>query len=269
VALSKIKAWSVSAYHTYVQCPAKLKYQKIDKLPEPAAEPMSRGSIIHKQAENFIKGLPTPKLDKMLPILMAHKGYPDDSLYNGLPKSSMYRAGVMPPELLKFAKDLKALRDRFKKKSLLTLVEDEWAFAVNWVRSEWFGRDTWVRLKLDLAFEEKDGVLYIDDWKTGKYRDDQNIAYVEQLELYALGGFLVYEHVQEIRPRLRYIDLGFTYPDDAGHTLVYKRADVPKLKKAWEKRVKPMMADTVFAPKPNRFCGYCHFRKSNGGPCAY
>ena len=53
----------------------------------------------------------------------------------------------------------------------------------------------------------------------------------------------------------------------------YKLADMPKLKLEWNKRVKPMMLDKKFAPKPNQFCYSCHFRASNkdngGGQCKF
>jgi len=53
-------------------------------------------------------------------------------------------------------------------------------------------------------------------------------------------------------------------------------ADLPRLKKEWVARTKAMLNDKKFAPKPNRFCGFCHFRKDNvaqaitgGGRCQY
>lgn len=77
-----------------------------------------------------------------------------------------------------------------------------------------------------------------------------------------------YPHVDEVRPRLVYVDEGVVYPDPR-KPIVYTQADVPRLKELWAKRTKAMLSDTKFAPRPGAYCKYCHFRKSNGGPCRY
>ena len=74
--------------------------------------------------------------------------------------------------------------------------------------------------------------------------------------------------IKEVRPRLAYLDTGDVYPP-AGQELVFIQADVKRLKALWAKRTKEMLSDTTFAPKPNRFCGSCHYRASNGGPCSF
>ena len=48
-----VKSWSYSAYALYDQCPAKYRYAKIDKLPEPRSEALERGDRIHKEVEAY------------------------------------------------------------------------------------------------------------------------------------------------------------------------------------------------------------------------
>jgi CRISPR/Cas system-associated exonuclease Cas4 (RecB family) len=242
IPIKPITAWSFSRYSTYKQCPLKLKLSAIDKINEPPNEPMARGARIHNLAEDFIKGK-VPKL---------------------------------APELKLFDKEFKRLRTMFKKISQSMVVEDNWAFTKDWDETSWDNWTAcWVRIKLDCAHHESYTTLVVTDWKTGKFRAEMNEEYVEQLELYALSALLLHEHVEEVRPRLAYTDLGKIYPNGTDEPeLVYTRADIPRLKKLWEKRVKPMMNDTIFAPRPNSKCKWCFYGqagKVKGGPgiCKY
>ena len=95
--------------------------------------------------------------------------------------------------------------------------------------------------------------------------------YLEQLELYALAALVLHPHIKEAKPRLVYTDLGIVEPKEP---LVYTQADVPRLKKLWAQRTKPMMTDKKFAPRPNDKCRWCYFGqsgKAKGGPglCKY
>ena len=168
----------------------------------------------------------------------------------------------------------KRLRVKFKKTPELMTVEDTWAFRSDWtetVWNDWAG--CWLRIKVDCS--EQDGnVVVINDFKTGKFRQDNKNDYLIQLELYALGALVLYgQNIPDVivKPRLVYTDTAVIYPPEG--ELQYTMADLPKLKKTWEKRVRPMMNDKTFAPKPNQYCYSCHFRKSNkdagGGQCQY
>lgn len=239
IPIKQITSWSFSRYSTYKQCPLKLKLSAIDRIREPGNEAMQRGDAIHKLVEKYIKG-----------------------------------AGrTMPPELKLFADEMKKLRIQYRKKINGMVVEDNWAFTKDWDETQyddWI--HCWLRIKLDCAHHEDDETLIVTDWKTGKFRIEMNEEYVEQLELYALAALLLHEHIQQVKPRLAYLDLGITYPE-AGKELVFTRADIPRLKKLWEKRAKPMLNDKTFAPRPNDKCRWCFYRASNkaagGGQCKY
>ncbi len=68
--------------------------------------------------------------------------------------------------------------------------------------------------------------------------------------------------------RLLYVDQGFQHPAPVD-VPVYEAKDLKPLQKAWEKRVKPMLNDKTFAPRANRWCFSCTFRKDAGGPCKF
>lgn len=237
---NQITSWSFSRYSTYKTCPLKLKLSAIDKISEPTNDAMKRGAAIHKLAEDYITG-------------------------------SITR---MPPELKLFADEFKTLRKKYKRGVLTDImVEDSWSFTNTWTQTVWNDWvNCWVRIKLDLAHIIEPGVLEIIDWKSGKFKQENNEDYLEQLELYALAAFLMLPGINIVKPKLKYLDHGITYPE-IGNPLIYERRDLPKLKKTWEKRVKAMMNDKIFAPKPNNLCRWCFYRKSNkeagGGQCKF
>jgi hypothetical protein len=101
--------------------------------------------------------------------------------------------------------------------------------------------------------------LYVIDHKTGKFRG----GYDEQLSLYAGTGMLKYPHIKEVNTQMWFLDSG----DVVEKT--YKVTEGKSILAGWEKKVKPMLNDTTFPPRPGNACRYCHFKKSNGGPCKY
>lgn len=235
----KIKSWSFSRYNTYRQCPLKLKFNAIDRIREPSNAAMERGIEIHKKAEDYIKG----------------------------------NINRIPVELKQFTDEFKKLRAQHKKKISGMVVEDTWAFTKSWDETQW---DDWVhcwlRVKLDCAHHEDDETLVVTDWKTGKFRQQKVDEYIEQLELYALAALLLHDHIQYVKPRLVFLDLGIVHPDEKV-PIIFSRKDLKKLQKSWEKRVRPMMNDTRFAPRPSDECRWCFYRASNkangGGQCRF
>lgn len=240
IPIKSLTSWSFSRYSDYRQCPLKFKLKHLDKIQEPPNEAMARGAEIHTKAEQYLKG----------------------------------QLRTLPKELSLFKDELKALKAMTKKKVLGAIVEDTWAFTRDWDRTAWNDwANCWLRVKLDAAHFEADGnVMVVTDWKTGKFRPEKNEEYVEQLELYALSALLLYDFVEEVHPRLAYVDQGVVYPP-ADEPLVFKRADIARLMKVWERRVAPMFKDRRFAPRPNNLCRWCHYRASNkaagGGQCKF
>lgn len=233
---TQIKAWSFSRYNLYKQCPLKLKLSAIDKIKEPKSAPMERGTAIHKLAEDYLKGV----------------------------------TRTVPKELKLVSDELKRLRAIVKKEPAAK-VEDTWAFRSDWTQTRWDDwSGCWVRIKLDVSHPE-DNVITVTDWKTGKFRQDNLQEYLEQLDLYGLSALLVYAGRPGlvVRPRLVYTDFPVVHPSPVDYT----PKDLPKLKKTWIARTRPMLNDKVFAPKPNQYCYSCYFRKDNkaagGGQCPY
>lgn len=225
-------AWSFSRYSDYRQCPRKAKLKHIDKIEEPPNDAMRRGADIGRLAELYIKG----------------------------------KVRTLPKVLDKFKKTFASMRDTYKKNPQRMVVEDQWALDGKWARSEWFAKDCVVRIKVDAGRLESKGFMLITDWKTGKYRAEKREEYVEQLELYCLGALVLDETLEKVQARLAYLDEGIIFPEpesDEEATLTFTRADIPKLKRTWDKRTRAMLLDRSFPPRPNDKCRWCHYRKEN------
>lgn len=231
-----VKSWSFSRWMDYRSCPAKFKYKHLDKLPEPGSPAMERGSAIHKLAEDYTKGV-----------------------------------------LKKLPKELALFKDQFAdlKKQKVKMVEESWAFTKDWTITRWNDWDNcWLRVKLDVAYHNIEyNALVPIDHKTGKFREEKNDEYVLQLDLYGVASMVQVPTVDVVSPRLWYLDEGRVYPDpekpDEAEIEFFPK-QVKEMKKTWEDRVKPMFMDRTFKPTPSeRGCRYCHYRKSNGGPCKF
>lgn len=226
----KITSWSYSRHGTYEQCPLKAKLTIIEKRKEPKSEAMARGAEIHDLAQAYLEG----------------------------------KKRAVPAPLKLWSDEFKRLRG-FAKAGKAE-IEQMWGFDKDWQACAWDDwANCWVRIKTDFSHWEDPETVMVTDFKTGKYRTDNIDQYTTQLELYALGALLRFQAPQ-VKTRLMYLDTGDLF---TGDERVYTQKDVKGLKTAWNKRVRPMLNDTKFAPKPNRFCNFCWFRKANNGPCQY
>lgn len=237
-------SWSFSRYSDYKTCPRKFKLKHLDKIAEPKSDAMQKGIDAHNDAEAYIKG----QVDKLSPVLAGLKS------------------------------ELDAMRKMYKAKKWPMIIEDNWAFDIEWEESQWNNwAECWVRIKLDAAHYISRNVMFVTDWKTGRPSEYKNVEYMEQMELYALAAILMSAQEDvEVYVRLGYVETGdIIVPRDAdGNAIVYTRAMLPTLMKTWNQRVKPMMSDTTFAPRPNNMCKWCHYGqagKAKGGPgiCQY
>jgi hypothetical protein len=126
-----VTAWSYSRYADYKQCPAKFKYKHIMRLPDPGSPAMQRGNVIHKAAEDFLRG----------------------------------RTKKVHEDLANVKEQLLFLRDQS------AVPEENWGFKRDWAwirREGWFGDDVWLRAKTDVRLLYDDDTMLLIDWKTGK-----------------------------------------------------------------------------------------------------
>lgn len=162
---------------------------------------------------------------------------------------------ALPTELARFKQEFTAL------KKAKPGVEQEWAFNKDWGRAGWFDNDAWLRVKVDATYEMKDTGVIIDH-KTGRFKEGGD-EYLPQMELYGIGGLLVYRKAKRIVTKLWFLDSGDEVVEE------FTRDQLEHLQERWMQNTKRMLTDTGFKPTPGNQCRWCHFRKGNGGPCQF
>jgi len=211
--------WGFSKLDTYRACPAKFYFQFIKKLPSPGSPAMERGSKMHENIESYLNGWATELM----------------------------------PENMNFKEAIDALKDKNFKAEQALGFDSEWNKL-----PDWFGKQTWLRVKMDASYIEGTKGTAID-FKSGKYR----IPSTEQVELYAIGLHAANPALDEVTAEFWYLDTGEVY------TKTYTAGELVKLRAKYERYVAPIYSDKVFTPTPSNECRRCSYSKTKNGPCRY
>jgi len=148
-------------------------------------------------------------------------------------------------------------------KELGAIAEQMWEFDPDW--NEWSVNNDyplWLRMKIDAHYllprrRDRLGAARVIDYKTGKMYASNR----EQMEIYALGTFAKFDDVEAVTTELWYFDQGEI--DEK----TFKRSSISKLARKWEQRGNKVIEATSYPEKKNRFCNWCPFSKTKGGPC--
>jgi len=170
--LGPVKAWSFSTLKKFEQCQYAVYLNKVEKIPDISGPAAERGSMIHDQAEKFVRG----ELD-------------------------------FPSTLSKFKTDFERLQERFKAQPYLMTMEDNWGFTSQWTPTGWADNDTWCRQKLDVFYKDGANSAVIIDHKTGK-KFGNELKHGEQGLHYSIGAFMKYPELDIITTEFWYIDQG-------------------------------------------------------------
>ncbi|WP_025915482.1 PD-(D/E)XK nuclease family protein [Herminiimonas sp. CN] len=172
-----ITQWSISKAKTFGQCKLRAQLQYGQKIPEPerplppgkTEHANDRGSRIHDEAENYVKG-----------------------------------QGPFGREMGKFQAEFDSLQKLYKDGMVST--EGEWAMDSNWEPVEWRAKEAWLRLKLDAIVHLSEYEAVIIDYKSGK-KFGNEVSHAEQVQLYQLVSFLRYPKLELIHTELWYLDV--------------------------------------------------------------
>lgn len=133
-------------------------------------------------------------------------------------------------------------------------------FDRQWNATTWFGPQVYGRVIYDLHLKQGPEVK-VRDHKTGKIREEEHN---EQLDLYNTAALATDETVEVSEAAIIYID-----HNKESKPIKMFRSQLKERKEYWDERAGKMLADDIFAPRPNANCKWCHYRKTNGGPCQF
>lgn len=224
---NQVKSWSYSRVSDYRTCAARFNFKHNLKLPEPQSPAMLRGGAVDEGVTNYLLG----------------------------------KAKALPPEK-KFGLvygDLKADLARLKKAGARAQLE--YAVTRNWEPCDWRDWNTcWLRAKIDVALLNGSSIEIIDN-KTGRMYPEKH---AEQLEIYAVVAYAHEPAVTEIQASMYYLDSGMR---SAPAVFTDLKKTIPRLRKKWEKIVKPLFTDTKWKAAPGSHCSWCPYSGRKGGPC--
>lgn len=232
----KLTSWSFSRLKDYERCPWMLWLKAGEKrdMSHVDTTAMDRGSQIHQEAEDFVKG-----------------------------------KGDFTKNLAKFADYFTEVKEEYEAGDVL--VEEDWGFDIDWQPTGWFDPSVWCRMKLDnfrvIARDENNNPVagIPTDYKTGK-KFGNEVTHSQQGQLYAIGSFLR-------MPTLELADVEFVYLDHGikSKPKRYTREKAMRFLPSWVARAEKLTSDREFRPKPNKInCKWCPFGPQNGdGSCEW
>ena len=136
--------------------------------------------------------------------------------------------------------------------------ELKFSIDADWNVVEYSSPPAWFRGVIDLYIEDGD-VATVLDFKTGKERD-----YSDQVTVYAAVILATMPHINRVNLAIEFID--------SQKNVQYARITRDEFethKSAITDRINTINKDNIFAANPSGLCKFCHFRKSNGGPCKW
>lgn len=280
-------SWSVSRHDTFHSCARKYFYSyyaaredpEIHRLKKLSALPLWAGSVVHETIEEILKtrdALPSDVEQEAIVHAAVHSRMLDEWRAS--------EAGPEPGRFRLFEHEYETPVEKEDKKLLVTIVMRSLrnffrsdvlreAFAVG--RSQWLTvedlasftvGDVEVRLRMDLAFRDREGRVVIVDWKTG--RNEGRFSEVQ------LAGYALYAAergwvgaAEELRTELAYLVIPrFVRRTVDTRTLDNARAFIVKSAASMRALLQDPAAnaaridDFAMVDRPQR-CRRCNFRR--------
>ena len=195
-----------------------------------------------------IDRLPEPQSEAMQRGLTKHEAVAHYLTTGDLPERSI------TDEYADWFPMLDALRERG------ATPEHQVAFNRQWKQTGWYGQDVFLRVMFDAIVSAPDRVT-VYEWKTGKRYDE----HLKQMRLYCFAALKMFPEVPEVECVIGYLDQGPTLTPN----LVCKRTVEKDLEQEFAEFSRYFLADDIYPAAPGMHCRWCHYRKSNAGPCAH
>ena len=222
-----VKAWSFSRLDTFETCAYRIQLGVVERIKPPRGEAGDRGIALHTDCEKFIRS----EVDEI------------------------------PEGILGCHDILQLARGEWADETLLTQVENRWAFDKNWGDADFFkDPNCWARIILDmLTINGK--VATIRDWKSGKFANNA-LKHRQQGQLYAVATLLKFPYLDRLDIEFHYID------HDKVRKWSYTPAEIAILQAGWTERGNNLTTATEFPANNAAWnCGYCDFGVN--GDCVF
>jgi len=250
----KFAPYSFSKITTFTQCPKKFKFKYIDKIYFKSDNiALEKGSYIHLLLE-----------------ILANPSFADSRKID-IVSTAMH---VINKTQFKFSlsteQDIKSHQKIFlnfiqsdighKYFIDYDIISAEEEFGIKWDNNNfdatsYYNKSATIRGKVD-QISKNGNEIHIIDWKSGKV--PQEISEM-QIQLYAIWFFLKFKNIDKVITSFVYIE------HNKEKTVVYKRDDIPLIKKAYGRRIKEIEIENSFNKKETHMCNWCEYR--NKGLC--
>jgi len=238
---------SPSSLNTFLTCPLKFKYSKIDGIREPATEATLMGNFVHEVLELLYAQdyeLRTPELAKNLARSLWNDKYSDEAI------------GVVRQEK----------QNEFRWRSWFCIenlwaLEDPTTTTVDEIEYELNGDLGGVRLKgfVDRFSYDENGKIVVGDYKTGKvpgknWEDDkffQLYIYAALLQELGIGEVSEVELIYLKGPKVLNRTVSAEHLESAVDTVVSVKNQIDE-----------RCETETFETKKSRLCDWCYFKKN-------
>jgi hypothetical protein len=157
--------------------------------------------------------------------------------------------GYALPEAMKPYEYIGQFLDHMRTAGAKLLPKYKFGLTADMKPTTFFGQGVWYRGEFDLVIKG-DKSAFVDDYKTGKQRDDNS-----QLKLYAATGFVLWPETERIVARYRWLASKQT------SAMEFKRDAVPVIWQEMMPRIAKMErerdAGGPFKPTPSGLCSWC------------
>jgi len=227
---------SYSALETYNRCPAKYKFQYLDRIKVPEKPELYFGSLIHEVVQYALKKDPImPSRDELLEYLKNQ--WRDEVFENGTQAKQYFDWG-------------KQMLDKFHaghKPGLRNIVCVEKRFQIPVGEHILSGM-------IDRVDKLPIGAYEVIDYKTSKQLPSQEeVNRDKQLCIYHLAVENLWPEAKDIRLTLYYLK------HDSKITTKRRPDEVEQIKEEIIKTAEKIAKETEWRPKRNSFCDYCEY----------
>lgn len=265
----KVTTWSPSRYAKYKECPAKVKYEDLLKACPVCFKGRVSGGYDGEPVVCDTCSKPQPEriaLDRgnvLDAALTTHLKVKDARL--GIEHSDALVEALRHPAIQLLAKKLRKLKGVTTQESIV--------LNRSWQRVSQYTKGAWARLKLDVLHVSNRTAKVID-WKSGNINKAKGVIrekdeYQDSMRVYQISVLAAYPKVQKVAAMMVFLDAPPKLEDPTKSLPVLVRRDLKEAQATWERKIEPMMNDTIFAPRPGYYCGWCPFSKKNNGPCPH